>query len=55
MLQYIVFLKYIGAEEEQTMAITKNAQAVLEKRYLIRDEHGEPMETVDDQIGRAHV
>ena len=35
------------------MAITKNAQAVLEKRYLIRDEKGNPTETVDDLFHRV--
>ena len=35
------------------MAISKNAQAVLEKRYLIRDEHGNPTETVDDLFHRV--
>ena len=35
------------------MAITKNAQAVLEKRYLIKDEHGKPMETVDELFHRV--
>ncbi len=35
------------------MPITKNAQAVLEKRYLIRDEHGQPTETVDDLFHRV--
>ena len=35
------------------MAITKNAQAVLERRYLIKDEHGKPMETVDELFHRV--
>ena len=30
------------------MAISENARAVLEKRYLIRDEKGEPTETVEE-------
>ena len=35
------------------MAITKNAQAVLEKRYLIKDEQGNPTETVDQLFHRV--
>ena len=35
------------------MPISKNARAVLEKRYLIRDEHGTPTETVDDLFHRV--
>ena len=35
------------------MAITKNAQAVLEKRYLIKDEKGNPTETVDELFHRV--
>ena len=35
------------------MAISKNAQAVLEKRYLIRDENGNAVETVDDLFHRV--
>ena len=35
------------------MAISKNALAVLEKRYLIRDEQGNPTETVDDLFHRV--
>ena len=35
------------------MAISENARAVLEKRYLIRDEKGEPTETVDDLFHRV--
>ena len=35
------------------MKITKNAQTVLEKRYLRRDENGEPVETVDDLFHRV--
>ena len=37
------------------MAITKNAQAVLEKRYLIKDEKGTPTETVDQLFHRASI
>ena len=36
--------------------ISENAKAVLEKRYLIRDEQGRPQETVDelfDRVSRA--
>ena len=36
--------------------ISENAKAVLAKRYLIRDEHGQPQETVDqlfDRVSRA--
>ena len=35
------------------MPISDNARAVLERRYLIRDEHGEPMETVDQLFHRV--
>ena len=35
------------------MPISKNAQAVLERRYLIRDEKGNPTETVDDLFHRV--
>ncbi len=35
------------------MPITDNARAVLERRYLIRDEHGQPMETVDELFHRV--
>ena len=35
------------------MPITENARAVLERRYLIRDEHGQPMETVDELFHRV--
>ena len=31
-----------------------NAQKVVAKRYSLRDENGEPVETWDE-IGRAHV
>ena len=30
------------------MPISENAKAVLERRYLARDEQGQPTETVDD-------
>lgn len=35
------------------MPITENAKAVLEKRYLIRDEHGDAIETVDGLFHRV--
>ena len=35
------------------MAISENARAVLEKRYLIRDEKGEPTETVEELFHRV--
>ena len=35
------------------MEITKNAQTVLEKRYLMRNESGEPIETADDLFHRV--
>ncbi|MCI2105375.1 MAG: vitamin B12-dependent ribonucleotide reductase [Intestinimonas sp.] len=35
------------------MPITENARAVLERRYLIRDEHGVPKETVDQMFHRV--
>ena len=35
------------------MAISENARAVLEKRYLMRDEKGNPKETVDDLFHRV--
>ena len=35
------------------MAISENARAVLEKRYLMRDEQGNPKETVDDLFHRV--
>ena len=35
------------------MPISENARAVLERRYLIRDEHGEPVETVDELFHRV--
>ena len=35
------------------MPISENARAVLEKRYLIRDEHGQPTETVDQLFHRV--
>lgn len=35
------------------MPITDNARAVLERRYLIRDEHGEATETVDEMFHRV--
>ena len=35
------------------MPISENARAVLERRYLIRDEHGEAVETVDELFYRV--
>ncbi|MCI8594995.1 MAG: vitamin B12-dependent ribonucleotide reductase [Oscillospiraceae bacterium] len=35
------------------MPITENARAVLERRYLIRDEHGNAVETVDELFHRV--
>ena len=35
------------------MPISENARAVLEKRYLIRDENGQPTETVDQLFHRV--
>ena len=31
----------------------ENARAVLERRYLIRDEHGDPVETVEELFRRV--
>ena len=35
------------------MAITENAMAVLKQRYLIKDEQGKPVETVDGMFRRV--
>ena len=35
------------------MPITQNALTVLERRYPIRDEHGQPVETVDQLFHRV--
>lgn len=35
------------------MPMTENARAVLERRYLIRDEKGKPVETVDELFHRV--
>lgn len=35
------------------MELSNNARVVLEKRYLIRDEHGNPVETVDELFERV--
>ena len=35
------------------MPISENARAVLERRYLIRDEHGDPVETVEELFRRV--
>ena len=35
------------------MPISENAKAVLEKRYLIKDEKGQPIETVDGLFHRV--
>lgn len=35
------------------MQLTKNARMVLEKRYLMRDEHGNPVETVENLFKRV--
>ena len=35
------------------MPISDNARAVLERRYLIRDEHGNAVETVDELFHRV--
>ena len=37
------------------MPISENARAVLERRYLIRDEHGEPVETVEELFHRVRT
>ena len=37
----------------RNMKLGKNAVTVLEKRYLMRDEHGEPIETVDGLFHRV--
>lgn len=37
------------------MPISENAYAVLERRYLIRDEHGDAVETVDELFRRVAV
>ena len=35
------------------MQLTENARVVLEKRYLMRDEHGKTIETVDGLFERV--
>jgi ribonucleoside-diphosphate reductase alpha chain len=35
------------------MRLTDNARVVLENRYLIRDENGKPVETVDEMVERV--
>ena len=35
------------------MQITPSAKAVLEKRYLMRDAEGRPIETVEDMFRRV--
>ena len=35
------------------MPISENARAVLERRYLIRDEQGQPTETVEELFHRV--
>ena len=35
------------------MKINKNAELVLERRYLAKDEHGDPMETVEGLFRRV--
>lgn len=35
------------------MEITKNARTVLERRYLIRDGQGRPVETVEELFRRV--
>ena len=35
------------------MPISENAKAVLERRYLARDEQGQPTETVDGLFRRV--
>lgn len=35
------------------MKIGKNAMTVLEKRYLIKDDHGNPVERVEDMFRRG--
>jgi ribonucleoside-diphosphate reductase alpha chain len=38
------------------MVVSENAQRVLEKRYLVKDENGNPVETVDELFHRvAHA
>ena len=35
------------------MKINKNAETVLKQRYLIKDENGEPVETIDGMFVRV--
>ncbi len=35
------------------MPISENAKAVLERRYLVRDDQGQPTETVDGLFRRV--
>ena len=50
-IQYLVF-KY-NSEERFHMPISENARAVLERRYLAKDEAGQPTETVDGLFHRV--
>ncbi|NCB62568.1 MAG: vitamin B12-dependent ribonucleotide reductase [Clostridia bacterium] len=55
-VQYLVFDNKLTKEERDDMPMTENARAVLERRYLIRDEHGNAMETVEELFRRvAHA
>lgn len=39
--------------EGESMEISKNAQVVLERRYLIKDKDGKTIETVDGMFRRV--
>ncbi|WP_275533045.1 vitamin B12-dependent ribonucleotide reductase [Flavonifractor sp. An9] len=53
MIQYLVFTHDTNSEERYDMPISENAKAVLERRYLARDERGNPTETVDGLFHRV--
>ena len=53
MIQYLVFTHDTNSEERYDMPISENAKAVLERRYLARDEQGNPTETVDGLFRRV--